>query len=188
MHEELVDLLRTYYVVGGMPEAISTCAETRDLAEVRRAQDEIITAFALDFAKHTPASDIPKMRQIWASLPVQLARENKRFLFSAANEGARARDYEDALLFIRDPEGQWTASAFEEALAPYFEEYKEIDVRPIARTSEYTQVRQVSPGLFEARQGLLDPERHAEWVLDCTAELSDADADGALLRLRRIGS
>jgi len=100
LHEELIDLLRAYYVVGGMPEAVSTYAESSDLDEVRAVQNEIVEAFAQDFAKHTPASDIPQMRQIWQSLPVQLARENKRFLFSAASEGARARDYEDALLWL----------------------------------------------------------------------------------------
>lgn len=102
LHEKLIDLLRAYYVVGGMPEAVQTYAESHDFAAVRAVQDEILKAFALDFAKHTPASDIPKMRQIWESLPVQLARENKRFLFSAAKEGARARDCEDALLWLED--------------------------------------------------------------------------------------
>ena len=100
LHEKLIDLLRAYYVVGGMPEAVLTYAESHDFDAVRVVHDEILRAFALDFAKHTPASDIPKVRQIWESLPVQLARENKRFLFSAASEGARARDYEDALLWL----------------------------------------------------------------------------------------
>jgi len=100
LHRELIALLRAYYVVGGMPEAVAVFAESRTLDHVRTVQEDILNAFAQDFAKHTPAKDIPKMRQVWESLPVQLARENKRFLFSTASESARARDYEDALLWL----------------------------------------------------------------------------------------
>lgn len=101
-HEELVQLLRKYYCVGGMPEAVGCYAGTKDIAEVRKIQKEIITSYALDFAKHTPASDIPKLSHVWESIPVQLARENKKFLFSAIRKSARAREYENALLWLED--------------------------------------------------------------------------------------
>ncbi|MCP4678634.1 MAG: ATP-binding protein [Deltaproteobacteria bacterium] len=96
-HEELSDLLRRYCFVGGMPEAVREYSDNRDLERVREIQLGILDSYALDFAKHAPIADIPKLALIWESLPVQLARENKRFLFSAVKKGARAREYEDAL-------------------------------------------------------------------------------------------
>ena len=83
-----------------MPEAVSAYAESGDVREVREIQNHILDSYVLDFAKHTSGAELPRMRQIWDSLPVQLARENKRFFFSAAREGARARDYEDAVLWL----------------------------------------------------------------------------------------
>ncbi len=117
-HSTLIGLLRAYYVVGGMPEAVSTYAAAQDFAEVRTVQDEILRTYVADFAKHTPAHDIPKLRQIWASLPMQLARENKRFLFCLAREGARAREYEDALLWLEGAGLVYRSFAVETARLP----------------------------------------------------------------------
>ena len=101
-HEELVDLLRQYFFTGGMPEAVRHYAETRDVAAVRTIQKEIIDSYMLDFAKHAPVHDIAKLSLIWDSIPVQLARENRKFLFSALKKSARARDYETAILWLED--------------------------------------------------------------------------------------
>ncbi|MCK4761882.1 MAG: ATP-binding protein [Candidatus Aminicenantes bacterium] len=101
-HEELIDLLRKYYFVGGMPEAVQYYAGPGDLMEVRAIQDEILNSYVLDFAKHAPNTDIPKIIHIWDSLPMQLARENKKFIFSAVQKSARARDYESALQWLED--------------------------------------------------------------------------------------
>ncbi len=101
-HEELMDLLKQYYVVGGMPEAVKYFVKTGSLVEVRTIHREIIDAYVLDFAKHAPAPDIPKISLIWDSIPSQLARENKKFIFSAIKKSARARDYESALLWLED--------------------------------------------------------------------------------------
>lgn len=101
-HTRLIELLRLYYFIGGMPEAVSAYWERRDLDEVRKIQKDILNGYVLDFAKHAPPSDIPKLSAIWESLPAQLGRENKKFMFSIAKKGARAREYEDAMRWLRD--------------------------------------------------------------------------------------
>ena len=101
-HSHLIDLLRHYYFVGGMPECVKYFSETRDALEVRRIQDEIIKSYVLDFAKHAPPADIPKLTLVWESIPRHLARENKKFIFSTVRKGARAREYEHALTWLED--------------------------------------------------------------------------------------
>ena len=101
-HSHLIDLLRRYYFVGGMPEAVKHFATAGNGREAREIQEEIIKSYVLDFAKHAPASDIPKLTQIWDSIPRHLARENKKFVFSAVKKGARARAYENALTWLED--------------------------------------------------------------------------------------
>jgi len=101
-HSHLIDLLRCYYFVGGMPEAVKHFAETGHGRETREIQEEIIKSYVLDFAKHTPAVDIPKLTRIWDSIPKHLARENKKFIFSAVKKGARGRAYENALTWLED--------------------------------------------------------------------------------------
>lgn len=101
-HHELTDLLRVYYYVGGMPEAVQFFAEANDFLGVREIQKEIVNSYILDFAKHAPSQDIPKLSQIWDSIPIQLGRENKKFVFSALKKSARAREYESALQWLQD--------------------------------------------------------------------------------------
>jgi predicted AAA+ superfamily ATPase len=101
-HEELVRLLRIYYCVGGMPEAVAHYAENQDLLGVRIIQEEIINSYVLDYAKHAPTADLPKLTQVWDSIPTQLARENKKFMFSAIRKSARAREYENAIVWLED--------------------------------------------------------------------------------------
>jgi len=101
-HTYLIDILRRYYFVGGMPEAVKHFAEKGNGLETREIQKEIIKSYVLDFAKHAPASDIPKLTLIWDSIPKHLARENKKFVFSAVKKGARAREYENALIWLDD--------------------------------------------------------------------------------------
>lgn len=101
-HKELIDLLHQYYFVGGMPEAVKCYAERRNPEEVREIQREVIDSYVLDFAKHAPTSDIPKLTLIWNSLPMHLAQENRKFIFRAVKKGARAREYENALQWLED--------------------------------------------------------------------------------------
>ena len=95
-------LLKEYYIVGGMPEAVKTWIETRDYEEVEAVQNEILSDYADDFAKHAPLEDVPKIRWIWDSVPVQLAKENNKFIFSHVKEGKRSAELEDALQWLID--------------------------------------------------------------------------------------
>ena len=100
--QEYVDLLRQYYFVGGMPEAVQTFAENHDFADVRGIQQRILDAYEQDFSKHAPHESVPRIRMLWNSIPAQLARENKKFVYGIVREGARAKDYEAALLWLSD--------------------------------------------------------------------------------------
>jgi predicted AAA+ superfamily ATPase len=99
-HDELVDLLGKYFFVGGLPEPVKVFVETGSLNDVRSNQKDIIDSYLLDFSKHAITSDIPKLTMIWDSIPTQLAKENKRFVFSAIRKSARAREYEGALQWL----------------------------------------------------------------------------------------
>jgi predicted AAA+ superfamily ATPase len=98
----MTTLLKEYYIGGGMPEAVKTWIETRDYEEVETVQNEILSDYADDFAKHAPLEDIPKIRWIWDSVPVQLAKENNKFVFSHVKEGKRSAELEDALQWLID--------------------------------------------------------------------------------------
>lgn len=101
-HLHLIDRLREYYFCGGMPEAVKHFTETGNAGETREIHTEIIRSYVLDFAKHAPAADIPKLLLIWNSIPKHLARENKKFVFSVVKKGARARSFEAALSWLED--------------------------------------------------------------------------------------
>lgn len=97
---KLTDLLRQYYIVGGMPEAVDIWRRTRDISRVERVQQQILSSYELDFAKHAPPKDFPKLTAIWSSIPQQLAKENSKFIFSHVKKGWRAKDLEDALQWL----------------------------------------------------------------------------------------
>ena len=97
-----IDALKQYYFVGGMPEAVQSFAENKDFNEVREIQKRILAAYEQDFSKHAPNEIVPKIRMLWNSIPSQLARENKKFVYGLVREGARAKDYETAILWLSD--------------------------------------------------------------------------------------
>lgn len=97
---QLQEKLKMYFITGGMPEAVRSWTEERDTGLVQTALKNILNAYELDFAKHADIKDIAKLGLIWNSIPSQLARENKKFLYNAVKEGARAREYEDALTWL----------------------------------------------------------------------------------------
>lgn len=99
LDEKLKDLLRQYYFVGGMPEAVSYYVETKDIISIRQIQKEILNAYSRDFAKHA-GNETQRIRQVWESVPAQLARENKKFIFGAIKKGARANDFEKAIQWL----------------------------------------------------------------------------------------
>ena len=94
--------LRDYYIVGGMPEVVKTWCDTRDYEAAEAVQKEILRDYSDDFAKHAPLSEVEKIRWIWDSVPVQLAKDNNKFVFSHVREGKRSSELEDALLWLRD--------------------------------------------------------------------------------------
>lgn len=100
--EKYQDYLKKYFIVGGMPAVVSQWLETRDFNMVREEQNRILRSYENDFSKHAPASIVPKIHHVWNSIPSQLAKENKKFIYGLAKEGARAREYEDALLWLKD--------------------------------------------------------------------------------------
>ncbi len=98
----LYEKLKMYYVTGGMPEPVLMWTEARDVAAMQEALSGIIGAYERDFAKHPNMSEFPKISMIWKSIPSQLARENKKFIYKVVKEGARAREYENALQWLVD--------------------------------------------------------------------------------------
>lgn len=96
----LYEKLKMYFVTGGMPESVRSWTQDRDIDLVQRVLSNILGAYERDFAKHPNPTDFPKILLIWKSIPSQLARENNKFLYSAVKEGARARDYENALEWL----------------------------------------------------------------------------------------
>ena len=97
-----IEALKLYYFVGGMPEAVQNFAENRDFNKVREIQNNIIAAYEQDFSKHAPNSIVSKIRMVWNSIPSQLARENKKFVYGLLREGSRAKEYETAIMWLCD--------------------------------------------------------------------------------------
>lgn len=93
-------LLKQYCYVGGMPEIVQDFVENKDFESVRNLQKEILSAYEEDFTKHIPTNTVAKIRLLWKSIPAQLSKENKKFIYGAAKEGARARDFEAALSWL----------------------------------------------------------------------------------------
>ncbi len=102
LHEKYVDLLRQYYYVGGMPEAVKKYVESGALQEVRRIQQEILKGYERDFSKHAPRELIERIRMVWRSIPSQLFKDNKKFIYGALRPGARAKDFEVAIEWLVD--------------------------------------------------------------------------------------
>ena len=96
----LKDKLKMYFISGGMPESIVTLLEKKDIERTQKVLQNILNGYTLDFSKHVENREIPKINHIWTSLPSQLSRENKKFLYQTVKSGARAREYEDALLWL----------------------------------------------------------------------------------------
>lgn len=97
-----IDALKQYYFVGGMPETVQNFIEEKDFNEVRSVQKRILAAYEQDFSKHAPLEVVPKIRMVWNSIPSQLAKENKKFVYGLVREGGRAKDYETAIMWLCD--------------------------------------------------------------------------------------
>ncbi|MBP5200714.1 MAG: ATP-binding protein [Schwartzia sp.] len=100
--DKFASWLKNYYYVGGMPESVKIFAETRDYHAARRMQSELIDMYEADFGKHVEARELPRLRMVWNAIPVQLAKENKKFFFGQVKKGARAKDFEIAIEWLLD--------------------------------------------------------------------------------------
>ena len=99
-YNQLHEKLKMYFITGGMPEAVQAWAEKQDVGLVQKVLRDILDAYELDFSKHAEKKDVPKLGYIWSSIPSQLSRENKKFIYKAVKPGVRAREYEDALTWL----------------------------------------------------------------------------------------
>ena len=100
--QDYSDLLKQYYYVGGMPEVVQAFVDNHDFNEVREIQQRILAAYEQDFSKHAPNETVPRIRMLWNSIPAQLAKENRKFIYGLIKEGARAKEYELAMLWLTD--------------------------------------------------------------------------------------
>lgn len=98
----LTDMVKRYMVIGGMPSVVQTWLDSQDYRQVNEEQNRLLLSYRNDFSKHAPGALGTKIRHVWQSIPTQLARENKKFVYGIVREGARAREYEDALLWLSD--------------------------------------------------------------------------------------
>lgn len=112
------DRLRQYYFVGGMPAAVSAYTKDEDPQKVRTVQRNILEAYERDFSKHAPAIEVPRIRMVWHSIPSQLAKENKKFIYGAIKEGARAKDFELAIEWLKDAGLIYKVNRCKKALIP----------------------------------------------------------------------
>ncbi len=97
-----IESLKYYYFVGGMPEAVQSFADNKDFNEAREIQKRILEAYEQDFSKHAPNEMVPRIRMVWNSIPSQLAKENKKFVYGLVREGSRAKEYETAIMWLSD--------------------------------------------------------------------------------------
>jgi len=97
-----IELLKEYYFVGGMPEAVASFASEKNFNRVREIQNDLLNYYQQDFSKHAPAALVPRLNMVWNSIPMQLAKENKKFIYGQIREGARAKDFDLAIQWLLD--------------------------------------------------------------------------------------
>ncbi len=99
---KFTELLKKYYYIGGMPEVVQTFIDTDDYYEVREIQKNLLKYYEEDFSKHAPKVVVPRIMMVWNSIPLQLAKENRKFIYGCMREGARAKDFELAIQWLED--------------------------------------------------------------------------------------
>ncbi|MGD1822382.1 MAG: ATP-binding protein [Pleomorphochaeta sp.] len=97
-----IDFLKQYYLVGGMPEVVNDFVLNRDFKRVKEIQKQILLSYEQDFSKHAPTNVVPKIRMIWNNIPSQLSKENKKYIYGNIKKGARAKEFESAILWLKD--------------------------------------------------------------------------------------
>lgn len=102
LSQQYIELLRQYYYVGGMPEAVAGYIEGKGLKAIRKIHKDILAGYRKDFSKHAPKKEVPRIEMVWDSLPSHLAKENKKFIYGAVRKGGRAKDFEAAITWLKD--------------------------------------------------------------------------------------
>ena len=115
---QLKDLLRLYFFIGGMPEVVKCFAETNNMQLVRNLQENILEAYDKDFSKHAPLEEVPRLRMVWRSISGQLSKENKKFIYGFLKEGARAKNFELAIEWLKDAGLVYKVSRTKKGLLP----------------------------------------------------------------------
>jgi len=100
--DKFIEQLKNYYFVGGMPEAVASFIHSQDFDEVRNIQQNLLSLYEMDFSKHAPTQQVPRIRMVWNSIPAQLSKENRKFVYGLIREGARAKDFELAIQWLND--------------------------------------------------------------------------------------
>ncbi len=169
-------LLREYYFVGGMPEVVQKFIDTKDPNAVRKTQQEILNAYERDVSKHAPVNEVVRINQVWRSIPSQLAKENKKFIYGVMRKGARAKEYEVAIQWLIDAGliykvPRITSSAiplrdFEDVTA--FKLYM-LDNGLLGALSNIPPVSLLLPGGLSQSKGSLTEN----FVCDCMMEIPD---------------
>lgn len=126
-HDKLIELLRLYYFIGGMPEAVHEYIQSKSLETVRAIQWKLLTGYEFDFGKHAPSGIVPKIRLVWNNLISQLAKENKRFVYGQVKKGARAQEFEGAIQWLTDAGLMIKVSRVEKPTQP-LNAYADLDV------------------------------------------------------------
>lgn len=116
--DKLVDLLRQYYFTGGMPKAVATFIEGKDLSRVRQLQLSLLEAYRNDISKHAPTDQVPRINMVMRSIPSQLAKDNKKFIYGVLKPGARAREFEIAIQWLIDCGLLYKVSRVNDTVAP----------------------------------------------------------------------
>ena len=126
-NSKLINYLKYYYYIGGMPEAVQSFIENRDLREVRAIQEEILLSYDKDFSKHTDPNTAERIKIVWDSISSQLAKENKKFVYNVIRQGARAKDFEIAIAWLRDSGLIYKVTRVSKPNLP-IQSYEDIDV------------------------------------------------------------
>lgn len=101
-HSQIKEMVKQYFYVGGMPEVVSSFVENKDYSVVRTLQQSILDSYDNDFSKHAPVAEVPRIRMVWQSIPSQLSKENRKYIYGLIKEGARAKDFELAIEWLKD--------------------------------------------------------------------------------------
>ena len=197
---KLTVYLKQYFIIGGMPAAVATWLDSRDYMETELRQRDILETYERDFSKHAPKSIVPKLRYLWNSIPSQLSKENKKFIYGLVRDGARAREYEEAMLWLLDSGLLRKVSRITKAAAPLkaYEDLKafklfHLDIGLLRVMSELTpDVILENIRIFEEFKGALTEQYVLTelsgmgfirniyyWTSDATAEVDFVFTDGS---------